>query len=73
MLAGHYTTALLAYQKFPKGSLIFFLIASQFQDLVWLTFHYLGIEPTEPNSVEDVTLQGIDVNMLFSQKFIVGF
>jgi hypothetical protein len=70
MLAGHYSTALLAYLKFPKGTLIFFLIASQFQDLVWLTFHYLGIEPTEPNSVEEVTLQGIDVNMLFSHELL---
>ena len=33
MLAGHYTTALVAYQKFPKGTLLYFLIASQLQDL----------------------------------------
>lgn len=70
MLAGHYSTALLAYQKFPKGTFIFFLIASQFQDLVWLIMHYLGIETTEPKSVEDVTLQGIDVNMLFSHDLL---
>jgi hypothetical protein len=33
MLAGHFSTALVANQKSPKGSLLFFLIASQFQDL----------------------------------------
>lgn len=70
MLAGHFSTALLAYQKIPKGTLIFFLIASQFQDLVWLTLHYLGVEPTEPSNVENVTLQGIDVNMLFSHDLL---
>lgn len=70
MLAGHYSTALLAYQKYPKNTLIFFLIASQFQDLIWLTLHYFGIEATEPTGVEDVTLQGIDVNMLFSHDLL---
>lgn len=70
MLAGHYSTALLAYQKNPKGTLIFFLIASQFQDLVWLTLHYLGVEPTEPANVENVTLQSLDVNMLFSHDLL---
>jgi hypothetical protein len=70
MLAGHYSTALVAYQKFPKGTLIFFLIASQFQDLVWLTLHYLGVESTKPTNVEDVTLQGLDVNMFFSHDLL---
>jgi hypothetical protein len=70
MLAGHYSTALLGYQKFPKGTLVFFLIASQFQDLVWLTLHYFGVEPTEPTNVEAVSLQGIDVNMLFSHDLL---
>lgn len=70
MLASHFSTALLGYQKFPKGTLTFFLIASQFQDLVWLKLHYLGVEPTEPSNVEKVTLQGIDVNMLFSHDLL---
>ena len=46
MLAGHYATALVAYQKYPKGTLLYFLIASQLQDLLWFTFHYLGLERT---------------------------
>ena len=41
MLAGHYSTALLAYQKIPKSILLYFLIASQLQDLMWFTFYYL--------------------------------
>lgn len=73
MLAGHYSTALLAYSKFPKGAFLFFLMASQLQDLVWLSLHYLGLEPTEPRSVENVTLQGIEVNMLFSHDLIPQF
>ena len=48
MIAGHYATALVAHQKFPKGPLLFFLVVSQFQDLVWFVFHYLGLEPTTP-------------------------
>jgi len=70
MLAGHYSTALLAHQRFPKGTLTYFLIASQFQDLVWLSLHYLGVETTKPINVEDVTLQGLDVNMLFSHDLL---
>ncbi len=48
MLAGHYATALIAHQKSPKGTLLYFLIASQLQDLAWFTLHYLGLEPTKP-------------------------
>lgn len=32
MLAGHFTTALIAKQKFPKGTLLYFLMISQLQD-----------------------------------------
>ena len=67
MLAGHFAPALLAHEKqLPKGALLYFLIASQLQDLLWLTFHYLGLEPTLPADALDVTLQGIVVNMLYS-------
>ncbi len=70
MLAGHYSTALLAYQKYPKGTLLFFLIASQIQDLIWLTFHYLDLEPTLPSDLLNVTLQGLDVDMLYSHDLL---
>lgn len=70
MLAGHYTTALIANQKFPKGTLLFFLIVSQFQDLLWLFFHYLGLEPTGPSDVFDATLSNMTVEMMYSHHLI---
>jgi hypothetical protein len=70
MLAGHYTTALVAYQKFPKGTLLYFLIASQLQDLLWFTLHYLGLEPTGPGDVFNTTLSNMTVNMLYSHDLI---
>ena len=70
MLAGHFSTALVANQKFPKGSLLYFLIASQLQDLLWFTFHYLGLEPTGPSDVFDTTLSNLSVDMLYSHDLI---
>ncbi|WP_166386556.1 hypothetical protein [Polaribacter sp. 11A2H] len=66
MLAGHFTTALIAKQKFPKGTLLYFLIISQLQDLLWFTFHYLGLEVTEPSDAFDATLSNMAVDMLYS-------
>ncbi len=70
MLAGHYSTALIAYQKFPKGTLLYFLIASQLQDLLWFIFHYLGLETTGPSDVFNATLSNMTVNMLYSHDLI---
>ncbi len=70
MLAGHYTAALVAYQKFPKGTLLYFLIASQFQDLLWFTLHFLGLEYTGPNDVFDTTLSNMTVDMLYSHDLL---
>ncbi len=70
MLAGHYATALVAYQKFPKGTLIYFLIASQLQDILWFLFHYLGLERTAPSDVFDTTLSNMAVNMLYSHDLL---
>ena len=66
MLAGHFTTALIAKQKFPKGTLLYFLIISQLQDLLWFTFHYLGLEVTDPSDAFDATLSNMAVDMLYS-------
>ena len=66
MLAGHFTTALVANQKFPKISLLYFLIISQLQDLLWFTFHYLGLESTTPTDAFDATLSNMVVDMLYS-------
>lgn len=70
MLAGHYSTALIAKQKFPKGTLIYFLIVSQLQDLLWFIFHYLGLETTNPSDAFDATLNNMTVNMLYSHDLI---
>ncbi|WP_055446238.1 hypothetical protein [Lacinutrix mariniflava] len=66
MLAGHFTTALIAKQKFPKGTLLYFLIISQLQDILWFTFHYLGLEVTDPSDAFDATLSNMAVDMLYS-------
>ena len=70
MLAGHYTTALIAHQKFPKGTLLYFLIASQLQDLLWFTFHYLGLEQTGPSDVFNASLNSFAVDMLYSHDLL---
>jgi hypothetical protein len=66
MLAGHFTTALIAKQKFQKGTLLYFLIISQLQDFLWFLFHYLGIEPTNPSDAFDATLSNMAVDMVYS-------
>lgn len=70
MIAGHYATALIAHQKFPKGTLLFFLIVSQFQDFFWFVFHFLGLEPTTPNDVFDTTISNMSVSMLYSHHLV---
>lgn len=70
MLAGHFTTALIAKQKFPSGTLLYFLIISQLQDLLWFIFHYLGLEPTGPTDAFDSTLSNMVVDMLYSHDVL---
>jgi hypothetical protein len=70
MLAGHFSTALIANQKFPKGTLLYFLIVSQLQDLMWFTMHYIGLETTEPSDVFNTTLSNMTVDMLYSHDLI---
>lgn len=70
MLAGHYSTALVAHQQFPKGTLLYFLIVSQLQDFLWFTFHYLGLEPTGPSDAFDTTLRNMTAEMLYSHDLI---
>ena len=73
MIAGHYATALIAHQKFPKGTLLFFLAVSQFQDICWFIFHYLGLEPTGPVDVFDATVANMTVSMMYSHHLIPQF
>ena len=70
MLAGHFTTALIAKQKFPKGTLLYFLIISQLQDFLWFVFHYLGIESTNPSDAFDATLSNMAVDMVYSHDLL---
>ena len=70
MLAGHFTTALIAKQKFPKGILLYFLIISQLQDLLWFLFHYLGLEKTSPQDAFDATIPNMYADMLYSHDLI---
>jgi hypothetical protein len=70
MIAGHYTTALIAHQKFPKGTLLFFLAVSQFQDICWFIFYYLGLEPTGPIDVFDATIANMTVSMMYSHHLL---
>ncbi|WP_115462157.1 hypothetical protein [Winogradskyella aurantiaca] len=70
MLAGHFTTALIAKHKFPKGTLLYFLIISQLQDFLWFLFHYLGLEPTEPSDAFDATLSNMMVDMIYSHDLL---
>jgi len=70
MLAGHFTTALIAKQKFPKGTLLYFLIISQLQDFLWFMLHYLGLEPTNPTDAFDATLSNMVVDMLYSHDLL---
>ena len=73
MLAGHFTTALIAKQKFPKGTLLYFLIISQLQDFLWFVFHYLGLEPTNPSDAFDASLINMSVDMVYSHDLLPLF
>ena len=70
MLTGHFTTALIANQKFPKASLLYFLIISQLQDFLWFVFHYLGLEPTNPSDAFDASLINMSVDMIYSHDLL---
>jgi len=70
MISGHFSTALVAHQKFPKGTLLYFLVASQLQDLLWFLFHYLGLEPTTPADVFATTLNNLTANMVYSHDLL---
>lgn len=70
MIAGHLATAYIAKQKAPTGHIAFYLVASQLLDLLWLLFHYLGLEPTEPDNFMHVSLDALQVEMTYSHDVI---
>jgi hypothetical protein len=53
--------------------MLYFLIVSQLQDLLWLVFHYLGLEPTLPSDALNVTLESLAVDMLYSHDLYPQF
>ena len=70
MLAGHYATALVADQHTNKNTLLYFLVASAVPDLLWHAFALVGLEPTGPVNIRDMTLQNLDVDMTYSHDLI---
>lgn len=73
MLAGHFTTALLAKQKAPTGHLAYYLVASQLPDFLWLLFDRLGLEPTEPTNLMATSLDSMQVEMTYSHDVLPMF
>lgn len=68
MLSSHFAPAILAQEKrLPKEAVLYFLIASQWQDLLCLGFHYPGLETTLPSDAPDSTLERIALDMLYRQ------
>ena len=72
MVPAHFATALVAHGKFPEKTsyLILFLVACQIQDFMWFTLHYFGLETTLPESLLDMTVSGLDVDMRFSHDIV---
>lgn len=70
MIVGHFATAFIAHKHDKKPPLLFFLVISQLQDLLWLIFHYLGLEVTSPTNVLEASFKTIKVDMLYSHDLI---
>ncbi|MEM9024426.1 MAG: hypothetical protein AAGB22_11825, partial [Bacteroidota bacterium] len=70
MLAGHFAAGMIAKQQVPKGGLMYFLVMSQLPDFLWVLFHFLGLEHTEPSNFTTVSLDNLMVNMMFSHDLI---
>ena len=70
MLAGHFTTALIAKQHAPSAPIAYFLVASQLPDLLWLVFHYAGLEPTGPDNFMEVSLDTMEATMTYSHDLL---
>ncbi|MCH9681491.1 MAG: hypothetical protein K0V04_08665 [Deltaproteobacteria bacterium] len=70
MLAGHFATAIIAKQHGPRAPFAFYLVVSQLPDLLWLTFHFLGLEPTGPDNIMTVSLDTLAVDMTYSHDLL---
>ncbi len=70
MIIGHYATALIPYSRHPKSSLLLLLVASNLNDLLWLLFAVVGLEPTTPGNILDSTFQNLQVVMTYSHDVV---
>ena len=70
MLAGDFASTLIATHKCPKASLLYFLLISQVQGILWFVFHYLGLEPTNPGDAFDASLINMSVDMVYSHDLL---
>ena len=71
MLAGHFTTALIAKQQAPRGHIAYYLIASQLPDLLWLAlFAWVGLEPTHPDNLMVLSLDNLEAELTYSHDLL---
>jgi hypothetical protein len=66
MIIGHYASTLLPHSRDRRAPLALYLFVAIMQDLLWLLFAALGLEPTAPASVLDASFAGLRVEMSYS-------
>lgn len=70
MTMGHYATALLPWARNKSWPLWLLLVCGQWGDLVWLALSVVGVEPTQPENVLDVTIATMKVPMIWSHGLV---
>ncbi|MFT5681119.1 MAG: hypothetical protein ACI8RZ_002025 [Myxococcota bacterium] len=70
LVVGHFATALVARQQAPHGPFAFYLAISQFPDMLWHAFHFLGIEPTLPANPMMASLDNMQAEMTYSHDLL---
>lgn len=66
MTMGHYATALIPWSRSRSWPLWLLLICAQLGDLLWLVLTLAGIEKAEPHDILDVSMLGLQTEMLWS-------
>lgn len=70
MIAGHYTTVLIAKQKIPHAPLWLLLFSAIGLDIIWIFFATIGLETPTPTSWLDATLMNMRVDMPYSHDLL---
>ena len=70
MVAGHYATALVAYERERTAPLWLLLFASIFLDLLMITLVLLGVETMAPPEGVKPSLAAMRVDMTFSHDVV---